>query len=337
MRAYFSQFGTITRLRLSRNRKTGRSKHYAFIEFESTEVAKIVADTMDKYLLFGHILKCKFAAPEELHPEVWKGANKRFKTVPWNKIEGRKLELPMGKEGWEKRTEREKKRRERKNEKTKEIGYEYDGAQLKSVNEVPVREAPKEIEAEQTAAEKIIEEEKSIVVDKSEQQGTIVISEETRRTTRAKRSDKHEAKETVGDATAPKAKKAKKLKKAKATEQDQEPPAIQNAVELVRASEAQSSDAAEKVKDAIHQWAASAPGEAGKTMVAVQEQAVPKLKKAKRARESVGDDSASLATKLKDTTGAAVADGSHKMEESIQDVAADESKPKKAKRSKKAK
>lgn len=334
MRAYFSQFGTITRVRLSRNRKTGRSKHYAFIEFESTEVAKIVADTMDKYLLFGHILKCKFAAPEKLHPEVWKGANKRFKTVPWNKIEGRKLELPMGREGWEKRTEREKKRRERKNEKTREIGYEYDGAQLKSVDEVPVREAPKEIEAEQTAAEKIIEEEKTIVVDKGEQEGTIVISEETRRTTRAKRSDKQEAKETVGEATAPKAKKAKKLKKAKATEQDQEPPAIQNAVELVRESEVQSSDAVEKVKDAVHEWAASAPSETGKTTVAVQEQAVPKLKKAKRARESVGDDSASLATKLKDT---AVADGSRKMEKSIQDVAADESKPKKAKRSKKAK
>lgn len=334
MRAYFSQFGTITRIRLSRNRKTGRSKHYAFIEFESTEVAKIVADTMDKYLLFGHILKCKLAAPEELHPEVWKGANKRFKTVPWNKIEGRKLEQPMGREGWEKRTEREKKRREKKNEKTKEIGYEYDGAQLKSVDEVPVREAPKEIEAEQAATEKIIEEEKSIVVDKGEQDGTIVITEQTRRTTRAKRSDKHEAKGTVGDANAPKAKKAKKLKKAKAVEQDQESPAIQNAVELVRASEAQISDPVEKDKDAIHQLAASAPGEAGKTMVAAQE---PKLKKAKRARESVEDDSASLAAKLKDTADAAVADGSHKVEESIQDVAADESKPKKAKRSKKAK
>lgn len=335
MKAYFSQFGTITRIRLSRNRKTGRSKHYAFIEFESAEVAKIVADTMDKYLLFGHILKCKFADPEKLHPEVWKGANKRFKKVPWNKIEGMKLELPMGREGWEKRTEREKKRREGKNEKTKEIGYEYDSAQLKSVDEVPVREAPIQIEAEQTAVEKIFEEEKTIIVDKGEQEGTIVISEDTR-TTIAKRSDKQEAKAIVGDGTAPEAKKAKKLKKAKATAQERESPAIQNAVELVRAWEAQSSDAIEKGKDAIHQRAASAPGEAGKTTVAVQEQAVPKLKKARQVRESLGDDPASLATKLKDTAGAAVAYGSHKMEESIQDVAADESKPKKAKRSKKA-
>ena len=38
MRSFFSQFGVITRLRLSRNPKTGKSRHFAFIEFESKEV-----------------------------------------------------------------------------------------------------------------------------------------------------------------------------------------------------------------------------------------------------------------------------------------------------------
>lgn len=332
MNAYFSQFGTITRIRLSRNRKTGRSKHYAFIEFESAEVAKIVADTMDKYLLFGHILKCKFATPEKLHPEVWKGANKRFKAVPWNKIEGRRLELPMGREGWEKRTEREKKRREEKNEKTKEIGYEYKEAQLKSVDEVPVREVLKQIEAEQTAADEIIEEEKTVIVQKGEEEGTIVISEETQ-TTRARRGGKQVARGPVGDATAPEA-KVKKPKKAKATEQEQVSPAIQNALEVERASEAQTTAAVETGKNAIQKRAASALSEARKTLVAIQEQAVPTLKKARRARESLGSDSASL-KKLKDTAGAAVADASHELKEPSQDAAADG--PKKAKISKRSK
>lgn len=62
MKAYFGQFGTVSRLRLSRNKKTGASKHYAFIEFAEEEVAKIVAETMDNYLLYGHILKCKYRA-----------------------------------------------------------------------------------------------------------------------------------------------------------------------------------------------------------------------------------------------------------------------------------
>ncbi|RMZ75583.1 hypothetical protein DV737_g5224, partial [Chaetothyriales sp. CBS 132003] len=92
MREYFSQFGDITRLRLSRNRRTGASKHFAFVEFASEEVAKIVAETMDNYLMFGHILKCKFAPAENLHPDVWKGANKKFRKIPHEKLERQKLE-----------------------------------------------------------------------------------------------------------------------------------------------------------------------------------------------------------------------------------------------------
>jgi nucleolar protein 15 len=86
MNAYFSQFGKVLRLRLSRNKKTGKSKHYAFIEFASQEVADIVADTMDNYLLFGHQLKCKALQSTQIHPAMFLGANKKFKAIPWQKI-----------------------------------------------------------------------------------------------------------------------------------------------------------------------------------------------------------------------------------------------------------
>lgn len=146
MRAYFSQFGDITRLRLSRNRITGRSKHYAFIEFRSASVAKIVAETMDNYLMYGHILKCKFVPPEQLHPEIWKGANRRFKKTPWNRIEKKRLERGKTREQWSKSIEQEQKRRRAKAEKLKALGYEFELPQLKSVKEVPVPEPPKAIE-----------------------------------------------------------------------------------------------------------------------------------------------------------------------------------------------
>ncbi|KAG8996952.1 hypothetical protein FRB94_007972 [Tulasnella sp. JGI-2019a] len=86
MRGYFSQFGDITRLRLSRNKKTGRSKHYAFIEFDSAAVAEIVADTMDNYLLHGHILKCKVVPKDRIHPTLWVGANRKYKKIPHDRI-----------------------------------------------------------------------------------------------------------------------------------------------------------------------------------------------------------------------------------------------------------
>ncbi|KAI9187930.1 nucleolar protein [Blastocladiella emersonii ATCC 22665] len=78
---YFSQFGKVTRLRLSRNKKTGASKHYAFVEFESEAVADVVASTMDNYVMFGHVLKCNRVPIDQVHPELFKGANRKFHRV----------------------------------------------------------------------------------------------------------------------------------------------------------------------------------------------------------------------------------------------------------------
>lgn len=142
MKEYFGQFGTILNLRLSRNPKTGKSKHYAFIQFENAGVAEIVAKTMDNYLMFGHILKVKFIPEEQVPANVWKGANKRFKKVPWNKIEGRKLEQGASEEAWEKRIEREQKRREKKAEKMKAIGYELEAPAIKSAKGVSKKGKP---------------------------------------------------------------------------------------------------------------------------------------------------------------------------------------------------
>src|SRR5258708_5905301 len=103
MRAYFSQFGNITRLRLARNRRTGAPKHYAFLEFDSTIVADIVQKTMDKYLMFGHILQVRSVPPEQVHERLFKGANTRFKKIPWGKIEARGLKAGREREVWHKR------------------------------------------------------------------------------------------------------------------------------------------------------------------------------------------------------------------------------------------
>ncbi|KAK0514207.1 hypothetical protein JMJ35_002824 [Cladonia borealis] len=192
MRQYFSQFGEISRLRLARNKKSGASRHWAFIEFKSTSVANIVAGTMDNYLMFNHILKCKVVPKEQLHEDIWKGANKRFKQVPWNSIEGRKLEMAVGRDQWAGRVEKEKKRRESKNKKLKEtLGYEFEGGALKDVDSVPVKDTAKEITNE------TVEEEKSLVTAGGEEgQGPVIVSEEIM-TKKTKKTPKGDVKETT--------------------------------------------------------------------------------------------------------------------------------------------
>ncbi|KAL8802685.1 MAG: hypothetical protein Q9182_003643 [Xanthomendoza sp. 2 TL-2023] len=208
MRAYFGQFGDISRLRLSRNRTTGNSKHYAFIEFSSAAVAKIVAATMDNYLMFGHILKCKVVPAEDVHENLWKGANKRFKKVPWSKIEGKKLEKKVGREEWGRRVEGERKKREKKGEKLKSIGYEFEAPKLKGPEDVPIREGEKAIEGPSAEAE-VVEEKTIVTTDGGN--GSIVISEEVK--TKVKKGGKRKAEEKVEEG--PLAEVVKKAKKAK--------------------------------------------------------------------------------------------------------------------------
>ncbi|KAJ6638348.1 MKI67 FHA domain-interacting nucleolar phosphoprotein-like, partial [Pseudolycoriella hygida] len=65
MRKYFGQFGLVTRVRLARSQRTGRSKGFAYIEFSVPEVAKIAADTMNNYMMFKHVLKTVYIPPEK--------------------------------------------------------------------------------------------------------------------------------------------------------------------------------------------------------------------------------------------------------------------------------
>ncbi|KAI0565951.1 RNA recognition motif [Gracilaria domingensis] len=91
MRSYFSQFGEVLRLRLSRSAKTARSRGYAFIEFAHKEVAQIAADAMDGYLMHKQKLVARFVPPEKIHADTFKGANRTFRQIPWSRIERRNM------------------------------------------------------------------------------------------------------------------------------------------------------------------------------------------------------------------------------------------------------
>jgi len=126
MRGYFSQFGTITRIRLSRNKKTGRSKHYGFVEFDSSSVAQIVADTMDNYLLMGHILRCKVIPKDKVHPELWVGANRKWRAVPRNRLTRVEHNKPRTEEEQARAAKRLIKRQNQRKRKLADAGIKYD-------------------------------------------------------------------------------------------------------------------------------------------------------------------------------------------------------------------
>lgn len=272
MRAYFTQFGTVNHVRLSRSKKTGNSKHYAFVEFASDEVAKIVADTMNNYLMYGHILKVALVPKEQANPNLWKGADKRFKKVPWNKLEGRKIALPASRDVWSKRVGIEKQRRESKAEKLKEIGYEFEGGELKGVDQVPVKKR----KAGHVADENV-EVEQSLVTDGGEGSSTVVVSEEVKTKKVRKSGKKEEAADKAGEETV---ESAGETAEGKAARTD----------DVVDKVKAVMQEAEEVVKDGMDAVVAETEPEvatdAKGQMKATTKEVVERAKKSKQARKS---------------------------------------------------
>lgn len=126
MREYFNQFGEVRRVRLSRNRRTGKSKHYGFIEFKHKEVAEIVAETLHNYLLCGNMLQCQLLDKDEIHPKLWLGNNRKFRKDWKPRVAREKHNQPKSEEQQRTITERLIQRETLKRKRLEELGISYD-------------------------------------------------------------------------------------------------------------------------------------------------------------------------------------------------------------------
>lgn len=126
MKAFFNQFGTVLRLRMSRSKKTGRSRGYAFIEFQHKEVADIVAETMNNYLMFNRLLKCQVIPAERVHEETFKNAHRAFRHMNWRKFEQRRHNKPRNAEQTEQVVKRLVSKEKKTRAKLEKLGIEYD-------------------------------------------------------------------------------------------------------------------------------------------------------------------------------------------------------------------
>ncbi|GBE61125.1 MKI67 FHA domain-interacting nucleolar phosphoprotein [Babesia ovata] len=57
IRMYFNQFGTVVSIRLMKSKKTGNSRGYCYVKFETPEIASITAEAMNNYFIDGRVLK----------------------------------------------------------------------------------------------------------------------------------------------------------------------------------------------------------------------------------------------------------------------------------------
>jgi nucleolar protein 15 len=106
MTGFFEQFGAVLRVRLSRSRRTGNSRGYAFIQFESQEVAAIVQKAMDKYILCGKLLTCELVKPENVHERMFIGAGKKPRKIDRGAMEERRHARPRSAEEKQERARR---------------------------------------------------------------------------------------------------------------------------------------------------------------------------------------------------------------------------------------
>eukprot|EP00768_Dysnectes_brevis_P004356 gnl/Dysnectes_brevis/312_a346_7160.p1 GENE.gnl/Dysnectes_brevis/312_a346_7160~~gnl/Dysnectes_brevis/312_a346_7160.p1 ORF type:complete len:195 (-),score=14.21 gnl/Dysnectes_brevis/312_a346_7160:39-584(-) len=133
MRGFFSQFGKIVNLRISRNKKTGKSKHYAFIEFESYKIAAKVASDMHGYLMFSHVLRVRQLNKSEVHHNIWRGANRQFKHVPTHHLHMKHHNAERDPDSTSKIVKRAKQRRKDKQARLDAMGLDYTIPAIKEI------------------------------------------------------------------------------------------------------------------------------------------------------------------------------------------------------------
>ncbi|GAV66618.1 RRM_1 domain-containing protein [Cephalotus follicularis] len=126
MEGFFSQFGPVKRIRIARNKKTGKSKHFGFIEFEHPQTAKVVAECMQDYLLFEHVIKVHLVPPEHVHPNLWKGFNHRYKPVDWVQLERKRQNKERTLEEYKKLVGKIMKRDQKRRKKIEAAGIDYE-------------------------------------------------------------------------------------------------------------------------------------------------------------------------------------------------------------------
>jgi nucleolar protein 15 len=120
LRAFFQQFGKVRRLKLFRSQKTGGAKGYAFIQFDSNDVAEVVASSLDGYFLAERQLTCHVVPVNKIHDGMFLPPKQKPETV-----EGQESKAETEQVVTENTVSRRTRRQQAKQEKLVELGIDY--------------------------------------------------------------------------------------------------------------------------------------------------------------------------------------------------------------------
>lgn len=100
MKRYFAQFGDVTNIKIPKSKKTGKARGFAFVEFLYPEVAKVVAETMNNYLMHKKILVAKYLPPNQVKSNTFWRCNKNNipLTIKNRSIQRKAMERPLNPE-----------------------------------------------------------------------------------------------------------------------------------------------------------------------------------------------------------------------------------------------
>merc|ERR1719398_442781 len=262
LKKYFSQFGKVLQIKLSRSNKTGKSKGYAFVKFKYAAVAKTVATTCHNYLFFDKLLKCEYRKLDDVHPNTffsykWKANTKpkRIHNAPRSATKLKAL------------TDRSKQKQKKKLEKLKELGVDL---QLKDIVTTKV---PITIETE-TPSKKKKRVQTPDVKDAKNKENTDLVKTETE--TPSKKSKKGKTPDVKG--------KTPDVKEAKKTDSPQ-----------TASSKKSSKSAAKSAETPATEQTDSKTSDSTKTPV-------PNSAKANRKRKRSETEDSSAVEKTKDNT-----------------------------------
>jgi nucleolar protein 15 len=131
-RKFFAQFGKVRRVKVFKSMKTGGSKGYGFVQFETHDVAATVAETMDGYFLSDRKLVSHVIPVNKLHEGMFLPPKQKQQKKKAVAEEAEEVEEEVEEEDEEEekvpsqqRIERLTRSQYKKQKKLKEMGIDY--------------------------------------------------------------------------------------------------------------------------------------------------------------------------------------------------------------------